>query len=125
MASRTAAIIVPLPTLPRAAEAWGARAAIYLAIRTDTGGAPVRIVGDEPTVVRYCAAAGRIRSAGLHLILDDALNDLAASGRRVEWAAVRRCHNRAAHEAARRGSALALERAIAGDTAVRTVEWQA
>ena len=89
--------------LSERAEAWGAAAALHLILHhcPPVPGAPPTIVaGDNPNIVRLCAAQGKVRNPQTHAILAGPLARLALSGRRTAWVLLPRRLNQAAHEAA-------------------------
>eukprot|EP00969_Alexandrium_andersonii_P177197 7835859-Alexandrium_andersonii.AAC.1 len=63
---------------------------------------PFTIVGDNLGVVRYAAAAGRLRRAPLCAVLEGPLGDASARGVHIAWQAVRRRFNKAADAGATR-----------------------
>ena len=88
---------VPLPAEEHAqvAETWGAVAAIELLTYVPLHAAAL-ISGDNLNIVRYCAAAGRLRRPHLALPLTRPLADLALTTRTVQWQAVPRRVNKEA-----------------------------
>ena len=97
-----AAIRVLLPGEEHAqvAEAWGLRAATKAVVLLQSGRKTRRVVGDNLTVIRYAADQGGLRKLAIQATLERPLADLAVSGRRVEWAAVRRRFNALADQQA-------------------------
>merc|ERR1739836_366791 len=78
-----ASALVPLPAEQHAqvAEAWGARLAAMLI---------ARVVGDNLSVVRYCAGRARLHRLALQRVLEPALGLLSGLGWKITWLAVRR-----------------------------------
>jgi hypothetical protein len=84
------------------------------------------IIGDCLSIVRYGAAQGLLKSVEVQAILEEPLNDLAASGWENEWAVVDGRHNQGAHDLAAAGLARAISLAHDGNPAQRTLTtWSA
>ena len=82
------------------AEAWGAKLALLLLLRTKATLRQARIIGDNLNVVRYGAERGAVRNPDIHGPMADALASAAEQGWALRWRAVRRRLNKAADEVA-------------------------
>ena len=84
-----------------------------------------RLVGDCVPVVRYGAAQARLRHGAHREPIDEGMRQAGANGWSVEWQAVRRAHNTAAHDLASAAATWAHELQRAGDSAPRLlVVWE-
>ena len=95
---RLASATMALPEVSdsQVAEAWGAHLAALLLRGCQEGVRRVRISGDNLSVVRHCAAQGRLHRPCAQTVLEPVLARLAAGGWCVTWQAIRRRSNMAA-----------------------------
>ena len=104
-------ILLPGEEHAQVAEAWGLRGAVGLALYGTKGTTGNRITGDNLAVIRYAADQGGLRKIALQALLEVPLARLAATGRKIEWLAVRRRFNKAADREATEALMAARERA--------------
>jgi hypothetical protein len=86
--------------------AAGAALAVRLLLQLPAGERQARLYGGFPSVVRFGAAAGRLRRPLAHRLLGPALGQARTAGWTLAWRATPRWHNQAA-------DALATQAALA------------
>ena len=99
----SASMALPEVTDSQVAEARGAHLAALLLRGCPDGERRVRISGDNLSVVRHCAAQGRLHRPCAQAVLEPVLARLAAGGWCVSWQAIRRRSNMAADSEATGG----------------------
>eukprot|EP00969_Alexandrium_andersonii_P136647 6045314-Alexandrium_andersonii.AAC.1 len=78
---RSAAVALPAVAMSPEAEAWGRRLALEFALAAGPSAErSLAVVGGTLGVARYAAAAGRLRRAPLHAVLEGTLGGAAVRG---------------------------------------------